>query len=183
MCGLSLKAACSMFHSYTAHSCCPVPWSWVPLNPVKNLYATFKLQHKAIHSAERRALLRRYVARKDAATNTVYVSRAYYAPGKCRNAFLAGSLNWLAPGPPSFHVPLSCKVRHGPRLYACAVELGDGGVLRVSLQGDDQGLAAGQVAVFYRAGLCLGSAVILEALDTDSRVALPVDEAECCKAT
>ena len=127
--------------------------------------------------------MRRYVARKDAATNTVYVSCAYYAPGKSRNTFLAGGLNWLAPGPPSFHAPLSCKVRHGPRLYACAAELGDGGVLRVSLQGDDQGLAAGQVAVFYRDGLCLGSAVILEALDTDSHVAMPVDEAECCKAT
>ena len=160
-----------------------MPWSWVPLNPVKSLYIIINILAQGKRSAERRALLRRYVARKDAATNTVYVSRAYYAPGKCRNAFLAGSLNWLAPGPPSFHAPLSCKVRHGPRLYACAVELRDGGVLRVSLQGDDQGLAAGQVAVFYRAGLCLGSAVILEALDTDSRVALLVGEAECCKAT
>ena len=110
------------------------------------------------------------MARKDAATNTVYVSRAYYAPGKCRNAFLAGGLNWLAPGPPSFHGPLSCKVRHGPRSYTCAVQRGDGGVLRVSLQGDDQGLAAGQVAVFYSGGLCLGSAVILEALGADGPV-------------
>ncbi|KAK9843732.1 hypothetical protein WJX81_003952 [Elliptochloris bilobata] len=72
-----------------------------------------------------------YVARKDAATNTVYVSRAYYAPDKRRDAFLAGSLNWLTLGPLSFCGPLRCKV-----------------------------------AVFYRDSLCLGSAVIEEALET-----------------
>ncbi len=105
------------------------------------------------------------MARKDAAANAVYVSRAYYSADKRRDAFLAGQLNWLAPGPPLLHSPLQCKVRHGPHAYACAVAAEPGGRLRVTLQGDDQGLAAGQVAVFYRDGLCLGSATILDALD------------------
>lgn len=113
----------------------------------------------------------RYVARKDAATNTVYVSREYYSADKRRDAFLAGELNWLAPGPPAWHQPLRCKVRHGPCSYACAVimeGLGSGVRLRVALQGDDQGLAPGQVAVFYRDGVCLGSAVILQPLEAVS---------------
>jgi tRNA U34 2-thiouridine synthase MnmA/TrmU len=116
------------------------------------------------------------VARKDAAANAVYVSRAYYSADKRRDAFLAGQLNWLAPGPPSLHGPLQCKVRHGPRAYACAAAPEPGGRLRVTLQGDDQGLAAGQVAVFYRDGLCLGSATILEALDAPPR---PAPSAAC----
>lgn len=75
------------------------------------------------------------------------------------------------------------QVRHGPNMYECRLELfassssssnadstgssaadaaaaagASGG--HVSLAGSDQGLAAGQYAVFYQAGVCLGSAVI-----------------------
>ena len=35
--------------------------------------------------------------------------------------------------------------------------------LQVQLDADDQGLAEGQFAVFYRQGVCLGSAVICSA--------------------
>lgn len=47
-------------------------------------------------------------------------------------------------------------------MYGCQLEASsDGsGELRVTLDGNDQGLAAGQFAVFYQAGVCLGSAVI-----------------------
>lgn len=57
---------------------------------------------------------------------------------------------------------LAKQVRHGPHLYGCQLEgSSDGsGELRVTLDGNDQGLAAGQFAVFYQAGVCLGSAVI-----------------------
>ncbi len=37
-----------------------------------------------------------------------------------------------------------------------------GGEARVVLEGNDQGLAAGQFACFYQDGVCLGSAVILQ---------------------
>ncbi|KAL4545911.1 hypothetical protein Ndes2526B_g05035 [Nannochloris sp. 'desiccata'] len=63
--------------------------------------------------------------------------------------------------------PLQCKVRHGPNLYECTMEILDteegGGEIkkaRIGLNGIDQGLAEGQYAVFYQNGYCLGCAVI-----------------------
>jgi len=54
-------------------------------------------------------------------------------------------------------------VRHGPTLYECKLEMkydDDEVTGRVTLGGVDQGLAAGQYAVFYQHGYCLGCAVI-----------------------
>jgi tRNA-5-taurinomethyluridine 2-sulfurtransferase len=61
--------------------------------------------------------------------------------------------------------PLLVKVRHGPNAYACKrFELRDGGrAAIVQLPANDQGLAAGQFAVFYQGGVCLGGGVICEA--------------------
>lgn len=44
----------------------------------------------------------------------------------------------------------------------CTMEELPGGQARVLLEGNDQGLAAGQFACFYQDGVCLGSAVIVQ---------------------
>ena len=57
-----------------------------------------------------------------------------------------------------------CKVRHGENRYRCTLRFdGDGcsaGV--VVIEDHDQGLAAGQFAVFYDRRVCIGCGVILE---------------------
>ena len=107
-----------------------------------------------------------YVVRKDVDTNTLYVSRHYYSEDKRRNTFLCGGFNWLGgeDARPPAGARLQCKVRHGPAIYGCTLEyLGrDSATGRVVLDGNDQGLAAGQYSVFYdKDGRCLGSAVML----------------------
>lgn len=62
------------------------------------------------------------------------------------------------------------QVRHGPGFYNCSLTIGpgkDGGedVGIVQLSEDDQGLAAGQFAAFYKERTCIGSGVILESWD------------------
>ena len=104
--------------------------------------------------------------------NAVYVSLNYFSDDKRRDAFLCDSFNWLHGQPPdnvaagsnAAGEPLYVKVRHGENVYECVrFEVRDGGrAALVQLPQDDQGLAAGQFAVFYRAGVCLGSGVIAE---------------------
>lgn len=130
----------------------------------------------------------RYVSRKDCRRNVVYISRQYYVPDKHRRAFRCGKFNWLSGAAPSAW-EMQCKVRrrcyqeqspgllrrslvecqlqtrHGPRMYGCSLRLETAGSTAVvMLDDDDQGLAPGQYAVFYQEGVCLGTGVILEAL-------------------
>jgi tRNA-5-taurinomethyluridine 2-sulfurtransferase len=141
-----------------------------------------------------------YVTRKDPIGNAVYISRQYYegdAPGR-RGEFFCEDFSWTTENYKiDFGKSLQCKVRHGPNLYECTMEVieeetfekaeregdKDSGLIdstgtesnsnsarghihikkaRVVLNGVDQGLAAGQYAVFYQDGYCLGCAVICE---------------------
>jgi tRNA-specific 2-thiouridylase len=100
-----------------------------------------------------------YVAAKDNAKNIVYISRNYYSPEKKRNVFSVTNCNWLAGHAPA-DTALQVKVRHGAQLYDCATTWHDKNTGIVTLQGNDQGIAAGQFAVFYKDNVCLGSGVI-----------------------
>ena len=57
---------------------------------------------------------------------------------------------------------ISVKLRHGPEKRFCNVYpvKTSPNSIRVVLRGNDQGIASGQYAAFYRDNLCLGSGVI-----------------------
>ena len=99
--------------------------------------------------------------RKDIRRNVVYVSNQYYDGHLLRKSFYCKHFNWINGPPSKFGGPVHCKVRHGPVLNHCTLQLDTSGTFGVvHLPDNDQGLAAGQYAVFYQDDIALGSAVI-----------------------
>ncbi|KAM0937641.1 putative sulfurtransferase [Dioscorea sansibarensis] len=110
-----------------------------------------------------------YVVEKDTHNNVVFVSRNYFSFDKRRRSFRVGSLKWVS-GSPEKIDKLRCKVRHGPGFYDCSITLQPNDLIKddvaiVHLSADDQGLASGQFAAFYRDKICIGSGVILDSSD------------------
>ena len=99
-----------------------------------------------------------YVVRKDIEHNIIYVSKTRGAEKEARSSFRVGAFNWIRK--PESEMSLSCKLRHGPQIYNCTLEInGDNGT--VVLDGQDRGIAAGQFAVFYSGEECLGCGTIM----------------------
>jgi len=96
-----------------------------------------------------------YVVRKDPAANTVYISRTYYDAHKERKTFVMEDVVFLQQP-----VEVTVKLRHGPQRQLCRVMLCDDGAWNVELEANDQGIAAGQFAVFYAGDVCIGSGKI-----------------------
>ena len=101
-----------------------------------------------------------YVAGKNPSTNEVIISHADHREEASRNSFDATNLSWIsgiAPG----KAGLKIKVRHGARMYSANVEYLENNKAHICLIDNDQGIAAGQFAVFYDELYCLGGGVIL----------------------
>lgn len=109
-----------------------------------------------------------YVVAKDCAHNIVYISRNYYDSDKQRDAFATDTIHWLAGEQPEHEKKeLSVKLRHGAQKYACSLIRDAQGKALVTIAGQDQGIAAGQYAVFYDGDVCVASAVITEPKSLD----------------
>lgn len=100
-----------------------------------------------------------YVVAKDIAANKVFISRNYYSEDKKRNTFVVSNCNWLAGVVPT-KTDLQVKIRHGKHIYNCTLIQLNEAEWQVTLAQDDQGIAAGQFAVFYDGQHCLGAGVI-----------------------
>jgi tRNA-specific 2-thiouridylase len=101
-----------------------------------------------------------YVVAKNAEKNEVFISHAEHIELTRRDSFDVADLNWISGVSPE-RTGLKVKVRHGARMYSVTVELIENNHLRVKLKDNDQGIAAGQFAVFYDGQYCLGGGVIL----------------------
>jgi tRNA-specific 2-thiouridylase len=105
-----------------------------------------------------------YVVAKNPATNTVYISRSYHADDKNRDSFMVHKMHWILGAAPAKTV-LDVKLRHGAYKHACTLTHTDDGRIFVQLASRDQGIAAGQFAVFYDGDECLGAGIIEQSCD------------------
>lgn len=102
-----------------------------------------------------------YVVDKNIEKNILFVSKKYHDEDKKRDTLKVTNFNWFAGGAPDKN-NLQVKLRHGEHIYNCEIMHLDQKTSVLKLDGDDQGIAPGQFAVFYDGDLCLGSAVISE---------------------
>lgn len=105
-----------------------------------------------------------FVVSKDTLQNIVYVSRAYYSDDKHRNHFRALDCRWISDVVPDSLCRV--KIRHGEIFYDAHLTFKNSAktVLQVELSGNDQGIAAGQFAVFYQDDYCLGAGILASEL-------------------
>ncbi len=98
-----------------------------------------------------------YVVKKDIQNNIIYISKQDYH-NRARREFSVTRFNWIAENPLSGE-RLKVKIRHGAKFYNCVLEYEENNG-KVILDQEDQGIAPGQFAVFYRDDLCLGGSII-----------------------
>ncbi|MFA6992024.1 MAG: tRNA 2-thiouridine(34) synthase MnmA [Candidatus Gracilibacteria bacterium] len=100
-----------------------------------------------------------YVVKKDTKKNIIYVSNKYHDAEKKRNEFIVNDFNWFDGKFPK-ETNLSVKLRHGPKIYKCTLKKKNKDSAVVKIKGNDQGIAAGQFAVFYKGKICLGCGIM-----------------------
>ncbi len=100
-----------------------------------------------------------YVVKKDLEANQLFVSHADRYLDHARQQFTVADVHWIA-GPPQA-TALHTKVRHSPHLEPCTLRPLDAQRWEVTLDHKDQGIAAGQSAIFYEGDICLGGGVIV----------------------
>ena len=99
-----------------------------------------------------------FVVSKNTNTNQVFISKQYHDGSLRRRRFSISDTNWYLE--PHSGEALEVKLRHGPDKHRAVFHLDDGYPV-VTLEDNDQGIAQGQLAVFYRGDLCIGSGVIV----------------------
>jgi tRNA-specific 2-thiouridylase len=100
-----------------------------------------------------------YVVKKDIKKNLIYLSRNIELRDSLNKSFKVGEFNWISGSAPT-KKSLQVKLRHGEFLNSCSLSFTNGDTAEVRLKVPDQGLAAGQFAVFYDGDTCLGGGII-----------------------
>ena len=99
-----------------------------------------------------------YVVKKDLDKNIIYISNKNNFDYVPRKHFTVGNINWITEK--STKKDLLVKLRHGVKKYPVSVNYLDDGRIEINLPENDQGISAGQYAIFYDNGYCLGGGVI-----------------------
>jgi tRNA-specific 2-thiouridylase len=99
-----------------------------------------------------------YVVDKASETNELLVAHRDVLADYVRDSFHIRSPHWIADPPTSDLLEL--RIRHAPETVGCRLETLEGGVVEVSMDRPDAGIAEGQYAVLYNGDECLGGGVI-----------------------
>jgi tRNA-specific 2-thiouridylase len=99
-----------------------------------------------------------YVVAKDIATHEVFISRNYARLNCEKQRFLVTDCNWVRDIPEDSRYAL--KLRHGPVCHAGFLKRIGEDRFQVVLDQEDQGIAPGQFAVFYKENECIGAGII-----------------------
>jgi tRNA-specific 2-thiouridylase len=101
-----------------------------------------------------------YVARKDMATNTLYVVQGHDHPWLMSSSLRAESAHWIAGVPPVEDGRLGAKTRYRQADARCRLVPTGGDGFELAFADPQWAVTPGQSAVLYRGEVCLGGGVI-----------------------
>lgn len=101
-----------------------------------------------------------FVARKDMASNTLWIVQGHAHPWLMSQRLTAESASWVSGMPPAAGARLSAKTRYRQANEPCTVLRADGDVLELEFDRPQWAVTPGQSAVAYEAAQCLGGGVI-----------------------
>lgn len=107
-----------------------------------------------------------YVARKDVATNTLYVVQGHEHPWLLSQSLQAGQLSWVAGHAPA-NGPLHAKTRYRQTDMACRLRCVASERLELQFEQAQWAVTPGQSAVLYDGEVCLGGGIIEMAAYTE----------------
>jgi tRNA-uridine 2-sulfurtransferase len=103
-----------------------------------------------------------FVARKDLATNTLYVVQGHDHPWLLYDSLQANDLSWCAPHQPA-PGRYAAKTRYRQTDAPCALSYNEKGELVLAFDDPQWAVTPGQSAVLYDGDVCLGGGVIASA--------------------
>jgi tRNA-specific 2-thiouridylase len=107
-----------------------------------------------------------FVARKDVATNTLWVVQGHDHPWLLSDALRATDASWIGGAPPAVGARLTAKTRYRQNDAACTVTRVEGDAFELVFDEPQWAVTPGQSAVLYQGEVSLGGGVI-------ERAALP----------
>ena len=107
-----------------------------------------------------------FVARKDMASNTLWIVQGHDHPWLLANELVAEDASWIGGAPPAAGARLTARTRYRQADAPCTVSRVDGGEFTLQFDSPQWAATPGQSAVLYDGEVCLGGGVI-------DRVAVP----------
>jgi tRNA-specific 2-thiouridylase len=99
-----------------------------------------------------------FVVEKDIDKNIIYATHREHLANRARDTFTVANMHWISGAPGKNE--LGIKIRHAPESFKCRIRNIETNRLEVKIDRKETGIAAGQFAVFYDGGTCLGGGVI-----------------------